>query len=81
MIGIEGILEVFDKEVAVTEGGPCLAIFLIDVDEFDVVFNSCLIIALSSAILGQFVDFININDVVTHEWSVKILLASSLSWR
>ena len=81
MIGIEGILEVFDKKVAVTEGGPCLAIFLIDVDEFDVVLNSSLIIALGSAIFSQFVDFININDVVTHEWSVEILLASSLSWR
>jgi hypothetical protein len=40
-----------------------------------------LIIALGSAIFSQFVDFININDVVTHEWSVEILLASSLSWR
>lgn len=81
MIGIEGILEVFDKEVAVTEGGPCLAIFLIDVDQFDVVLDGCLIITLSGAILGQFVDLINIHDVVTHERSVKILLASSFSWR
>ena len=64
-----------------TEGGPGLAVLLVDVDQFDVVFNGSLVITLGSTVLSQLVDFVHVNDVVAHEWCVEVLLASSLSRR
>ena len=64
LVGVEGLLEVFDQEVAVTKSCPGRTIFLVDCDELNVVLNGSLVLAVGSTVLGKLVDAVNIHQVV-----------------
>jgi hypothetical protein len=51
---------------------PCWSILTINCDEFNVVLNGCLIFSVGCTVFSQFVDPININEVIS--------LSSSESW-
>lgn len=64
LVGVEGLLEVLDEQVAVAKSCPGGSVLGVDGDELDVVLNCCLVLSVRGAVLSELVDSVDVDNVL-----------------